>query len=108
MQIIISTKNISLDDALDVFIREKIGGLDHLMGNDKSVAKVEIGKPSLHHRSGEIFYAEINLRMGGNLLRASCPHEDLRNAIVDAKDELQAQIKKFKEKKKDLSRTPQE
>lgn len=106
MQIIISTKNITLDDALDIFVREKIGGLDHLIGNDKSEAKVEIGKPSLHHRNGEVFYAEVNLRMGGNLLRASCSHEDLRNAIVDAKEELQTQIKKFKEKKKDIARKP--
>lgn len=108
MQIIISTKNITLDDPLDVFVREKIGGLDHLIGNDKSEAKVEIGKPSLHHRNGEVFYAEVNLRIGGNLLRASCSHEDLRNAIVDVKEELQLQIKKFKEKKKDFSRKPKE
>lgn len=106
MQIIISTKNITLDDALDVFVREKIGGLGHLIGNDKWEAGVEIGKSTRHHRNGEVFYAEVNLRMGGKLLRATCSHEDLRNAIVDAKDELQVQIKKFKEKKKDLARQP--
>ncbi|KKS01161.1 MAG: hypothetical protein UU54_C0010G0003 [Candidatus Yanofskybacteria bacterium GW2011_GWA2_41_22] len=108
MQIIISTKNITLDEALDVFVREKIGGLDHLIGNDKFEAKVEIGKPSLHHRSGEVFYAEVNLRIGGNLLRATCSHEDLRNAIVDVKEELQLQIKKFKEKRTDAARQPLE
>jgi len=46
------------------------------------------------------------LNMGGKLLRATCQHEDLRNAIVDVKNELQRQIKKFKDKRKDLSRTP--
>jgi len=106
MRLIISAKNIALDDALNVFIREKIGNLDKVIGNDKSEAKVEIGKPSRHHRSGPVFYAEVNLRLGGNLLRASCSHEDLRNAIVDVKDELQAQIKKFKEKRKDSARQP--
>ena len=106
MRLIISAKNIALDDALNVFIREKIGNLDKVIGNDKSEAKVEIGKPSRHHRSGPVFYAEVNLRLGGNLLRASCSHEDLRNAIVDVKDELQAQIKKFKEKRKDSVRQP--
>ncbi|OGN04947.1 MAG: ribosomal subunit interface protein [Candidatus Yanofskybacteria bacterium RIFCSPHIGHO2_01_FULL_44_22] len=106
MRLIISAKNIALDDALNVFIREKIGNLDKVIGNDKSEAKVEIGKPSRHHRSGPVFYAEVNLRLGGNLLRASCSHEDLRNAIVDVKDELQAQIKKFKEKRKDAARQP--
>ena len=106
MKVDISTKNISLDEPLENFVREKIGGLDKLIGNDKSEAKVEIGKPSRHHRSGRVFRAEANIRMGGVLLRASCEHEDLRNAIVDVKDELQEQIRKFKEKRTDLSRQP--
>lgn len=106
MTITISTKNISLDEPLENFVREKIGGLDKLIGNDKSEARVEIGKPSRHHKSGRVFRAEANIRMGGVLLRASCEHEDLRNAIVDVKDELQEQIRKFKEKRTDLARQP--
>jgi len=106
MKIDIVTKNISLDEPLENFVREKIGGLDKLIGNDKSEARVEIGKPSQHHKSGRIFRAEANIRMGGVLLRASCEHEDLRNAIVDVKDELQEQIRKFKEKRTDLARQP--
>ncbi len=108
MKINISTKNITLDLALDEFVREKIGGLDHLIGNNDGQAKVEIGMPSKHHRSGMIFSAEVNLSLGGKLLRATCSHEDLRNAITDVKDELQAQIKKFKEKRADLARQAKE
>jgi len=108
MKININTKNITLDEPLRIFIEEKIGGLDHLIGNDKGQAKIEIGMPSKHHRSGDIFSAEVNLSLGGTLLRATCNHEDLRNAIVDVKDELQAQIKKFKEKRMDLSRQSKE
>ena len=104
MRIDISAKNMKLDEPLKVFVEDRIGGLDKIIGNDKSTARVEIGLPSLHHRSGKIYYAEVNLRMGGNLLRASCQHEDLRNAIVDAKNELQQQIKKFKGRKTDLYR----
>ena len=106
MQISISYKNISSDIPLEKFVEEKIGGLDNVIGNDKSTARVEIGLPSKHHRSGKIFYAEVNLKMNGVLLRATCQHEDLRNAIVDVKNELQVQIKKFKDKRKDLSRQP--
>ncbi|MBI2062550.1 MAG: ribosome-associated translation inhibitor RaiA [Candidatus Yanofskybacteria bacterium] len=106
MKIDISTKNITLDEPLRFFIEEKIGGLDKLIGNSTGQAKVEIGMPSKHHRSGEVFSAEVNLSLGGKLLRATCIHEDLRNAIVDVKDELQAQIKKFKEKRTDLARQP--
>lgn len=108
MKIDISTKNITLDEPLRTFIEDKIGGLDHLIGSNNGQAKVEIGMPSKHHRSGEVFSAEVNLSLGGKLLRATCTHEDLRNAIVDVKDELQAQIKKFKEKRTDLSRQPKE
>lgn len=106
MRIDIFAKNIALDESLHVFVEDKIGGLDHLIGNDKGRARVEIGKPSKHHYSGRVFYAEVNLSLGGKLLRATCFHEDLRNAITDVKDELQIQIKKFKEKRKDLSRQP--
>lgn len=108
MTITISTKNITLDEPLRIFIEEKIGGLDHLIGNSDGQARVEIGKPSEHHRSGNIFSAEVNLSIGGKLLRATCSHEDLRNAITDVKDELQSQIKKFKEKRTDLSRQAKE
>lgn len=132
MRITISTKNISLDDALRIFVEDKVGGLEkfltpHLLGGGDLVARynyfrskgaglkdpnnlvevrVEIGKPSKHHRSGRIYYAEVNLKMGGKLLRATCQHEDLRNAIIDVKNELQQQIKKLKGKSTDLSRKP--
>jgi ribosome-associated translation inhibitor RaiA len=62
----------------------------------------------IFYRSGRIYYAEVNLKLGGNLLRATCQHEDMRNAIVDAKNELQSEIKKFKDKRRDLSRQAKE
>jgi len=108
MKIELHGKNMSLDEPLKVFVNDRIGGLDKVIGNDKSTARVEIGLPSKHHRSGKVFYAEVNLSVGGNLFRASCEHEDLRNAIVDVKNELQVQITKFKGKRTDLSRKVQE
>src|SRR3989344_8961159 len=106
MRIDITYKNITSDEPLKVFVEEKVGGLERLIGQGPVEARVEIGLPSTHHRSGRIYYAEINLKVGGKLLLATCQHEDLRNAIVDVKNELQGQIKKFKDKKKDLSRQP--
>jgi len=99
MEINISYKNIKPDEPLRVFAEDKIGGLEKFIGTGPVEARVEIGLPSKHHRSGPIYYAEVNLKIGGKLLRATCQHEDLRNAIVDIKNELQRQIKKFKEKR---------
>lgn len=107
MNIIIHSKNTTLDSALDLFINEKIGSLKKWIVSKGPVeARVEIGLPSKHHRSGPIFYAEVNLKIGGKLLRATSENLDMRTAIVEVKDDLQNQIKKFKEKSTDLSRKP--
>lgn len=108
MKLTISTKNISLDDALRTFVEDKISGLEKFTSDPDNLieVRVEIGKPSKHHRSGRVYYSEVNLRIGGKLLRATCQHEDLRNAIVDVKNELQQQIKKLKGRSTDLSRKP--
>jgi|SRR3989344_1320087 len=108
MKIELYGKNISLDEPLKIFIEDKIGGLEKFLGKGPIGARVEIGLPSKHHRSGRIYYAEVNLKVGGKLLRATCQHEDLRNAIVDVKDELQRQLKKFTDKKRDVARKPKE
>jgi ribosomal subunit interface protein len=101
MKIIISTKNISLDKPLETFVEDKIGGLEKFIKDPNNLVevRVEIGKPSKHHRSGPIYYAEVNMKIGSKLLRATCEHEDLRNAVTDVKDELQRQIKKLKGKR---------
>jgi len=106
MKITISTKNISLDDALRTFVEDKIGGLEKFFKDPNNLVeiRVEIGKPSRHHRSGMVYYAEANISIGGKLLRADAKHLDLRTAIVQVKDELQIQLKKFKDKNGDLSR----
>lgn len=104
MKLDITAKNIALTPPLRVFIEDKMGDLDHLLSDYVATAKVEVGKPSKHHRSGPVFYAEANVKVNGKLLRAQAKHEDVRSAIVDVKEELRIQIGKLKEKKRDLAR----
>ena len=99
MTINIFANHIELNQALRDFIEEKIGVLEKYLGGGISEIRVEISRPSKHHRSGDIFYAEANLKLGGTLLRATAEHADLHSAITEVKDELQTQIKKFKDKK---------
>ncbi|HXV27029.1 MAG TPA: ribosome-associated translation inhibitor RaiA [Candidatus Paceibacterota bacterium] len=114
MHIDIYAKNIELDEPLRVFVNEKIGDLEHLMAgmgqSDEIRARVEIGKPGEHHHKGRIWYAEANIHVGqsNDLFRASCTHEDLRYAITDVKDELQRQLKKYREKMTEKDRRPRE
>jgi ribosomal subunit interface protein len=99
MQIDIHAQNLELNPPLRAFIEEKMGDLEHLVGRSGPVhAKVEVGVPSNHHASGPIYYAEVNLTISGSrLLRAQATNYDLHSAIVDVKDDLKVQIKKFKE-----------
>src|SRR3989344_3593789 len=106
MKINITTKNITLDAPLKTFIEQKIGALEKFIQKGPISAMVEIGKPSRHHKTGPVFYAEVNLKVAGALLRGEGIHKDLRTAINEARDELHIQIQKLKEKKKDLLRKP--
>lgn len=105
MKIDLFYKNITSEKALEVFVNEKIGSLEKFVGNAAEV-RVELGMPSKHHRSGPIFYAEVNLKFKGKLFRGTNHHADLRIAIVNVKNELQKQINKFKEKVTDTARKP--
>lgn len=107
MQIDIHTKNVDLNAPLRTFIEEKLGDLEHVLGNlDPIHMRVEVGIPSNHHQSGQIYYAEANLTIGGDLLRADSKNYDLHTAIVDVKDELRVQIKRYKERLRDKQRKP--
>lgn len=102
MKVIIKPTNIDLNDALEKYVNDKLDSLNKLLQDfdpDIIQARVEIGKPSKHHKSGPVFYAEINLSLPGKLLRADATHLDLRYAINQAKDELERQIEKYKNKK---------
>lgn len=123
MKIIIKTKNLKLNRALEDFIQEKINDLEKFSkilydkekyffspaqiskklgvgkgGKPKVEAWVEIGKTTLHHRKGPIFWAECQMRFPGRSLRSTARSKDLRLAITEVKDELQRQLKQYRNK----------
>ncbi len=98
MKISIKTKNITLNEPLKVFIHEKIGSLEKFLGNDTDslLVEVELDKTK-HQNKGDIFRAEVQIDVPNKLLRAESTMDDLRKAIVEVKDQLQVQIKKYRE-----------
>jgi len=113
MKINILTKNIKLTPALKDFIEEKINPLEkfakilytekyvnHFFGKGKPrvEAWIEIGKETLHHKKGPFFWAECQLRFPKRSIRVVAKREDLKLAITEVKDELQRELKEYKEK----------
>ena len=84
MKIMIRGMNIDLTPSVKEYVEEKIGSITHMLDKKHEAlaeARVEVGKPSAHHHSGKIYYAEVNLKIGGELYRATSNHDDLHAAV---------------------------
>lgn len=100
MDVIIKTKDIVLTPAVEKYIQKKMTGLQKFFKNFDSLARaqVEIGRTSRRHQAGDIYRAEINLSVGGKLFRAESEQGDIYAALDETRDDLEQQIKKFKNK----------
>jgi len=98
MQIDIKGTNMELTQAIKDYVNEKIGSLEKFFDQILE-ARVDVGTTSKHHQKGKIFRAEANLEVPQkHILRAEAEREDLYMAINEVKNDLQIQLKKYKEK----------
>ncbi|MEK7124413.1 MAG: ribosome-associated translation inhibitor RaiA [Patescibacteria group bacterium] len=116
MNIIIKTKNIELTPSLEAFINKKIGGLKKFIKAFDSHALpvpgerdlfetfVEVEKESTHHKKGQFFAAEARIYLPGRSLFAKAKSDDLMKAIIEARNELEREIRKYKTKLVELPR----
>ncbi len=96
---------IELTPALRLYVEGKMQALQKFI-DERVIAQadVEIGQTTHHHHSGDIFRCEINLTLGGDLLRVDRQEADLYAAIDVAKDELLDQVRSRKERKTNKNR----
>lgn len=100
MKINIKANNFELTAALTEYIDKKMMMLDKYLGDIKAiVCDVEVEVMSRHHAKGDIFRAEINLELPGELLRVEKNEEDLYKAVEKVKDHMAQMIVKYKEKR---------
>lgn len=105
MKISVKGTDLDLTPAISEFIEQKIGSLSKFIGtfDERGVAeaRVEIQRTTQHHRHGNVFRAEVNLRLPGKVIRAEHSDENVRAAIDAVKDKLKIEIDKYKGKLKD-------
>jgi len=105
MKIDLKTKNFEITLSIKTYLQKKLDTLDKFLPKDESIfADVELAKTTKHHHKGDIFKAEVNLKMPGRLIRAVAEEWDLRAAIDVVKDKLQGEITMNKEKNISLYR----
>lgn len=103
----LQSKGFSLTLAMKALILKRVTHLEKFLKQfdaDLVQAEIEVGKPSKHHQSGKVFYAEINLSLPGKTLRAESFGLDWELALKETFQELERQVKKHKGKMIDRNR----
>ena len=105
MKIRIKITNFSLLPDIETYLKDKLNALDKFLPRDESIfADVELAKATNHHQKGNVFKAEVNISVPGRLIRSQAEEWNLRVAIDKVKNELQLELKKYKEKNSTLSK----
>jgi ribosomal subunit interface protein len=101
MNLNLKTTNISLSQENRDYFEKKLMMLDKLVdfSRDNVFVYAELAKTSNHHRSGDIFRAEVNMQLGGRKIYAAAEKENLYAAIDEVKDQLEQEIKTSKDKR---------
>jgi len=97
MKIVIKTTNVKLTPVFEEYIREKINSLEKFAEEKgQCEAWVEVGRITRGQQKGKVFRAECQMRFPKDSLRAEAESEDLKLAITEVKDELQRELKQYK------------
>ena len=98
--------SITLTPAIEEAVTKAVEHFDkYVEPNDTSaLAEVEVGRTTYHHKSGEIFRAEINFHSRLGSFRVEAEREDLYAAIYAVKDELVEALRSKKAKRKNIVR----
>jgi len=100
MEVKIKATRLELTDAIRKYIENKMKMVEKYLGTKVKVINCdfEIEKAVGGQNKGEIFRAEVNLEVPGEMLRIEKTEADLYKAIDKVKDHLELAVKKYKEK----------
>lgn len=97
----IKTTNMDLTDSLREYVEKRVSTFEKFSKGDSS-AYVEVGKTTNHHKSGDVYKAEINLTLDGKTYRSTIETTDLYAAIDEAKDDLFVSVTSQKDRDQTL------
>jgi ribosomal subunit interface protein len=100
MKVDIKATKIDLTPEIKDYVQEKMDMLEKFLGSVKPIScHVEVGLTVGGQQSGEIYRAEINMKLPLDFLRIEKTEKELYKAIDKAKDHMARSIVKYKETK---------
>ncbi len=104
MKLNIKATKVELTPKIKDFIQEKADMLDKYLGSiTPTNCDFEIAQDKAQ-QNGDIYRAELNIAVPGELLRVEKTESDIFKAIDKVKDHMARSITKYKEKKMDKKR----
>lgn len=96
---------MELTDAIRQYLESKLNSLSKFMHADENsvICDAEL-EAMTSHSSDEIFRAEVNCEVSGEMIRAEASNADLYAAIDAIHDELSRQLREGNDKKQKLHR----
>lgn len=103
---ILKGTGLGLTPAIESAADRIVEALDKLVDptDTSAIAEIEVARTTNHHRSGDIFRAEINFHYRHGSLRAEAERADLYVAMTAVKDEIVEILRSKKSKKIDFIR----
>lgn len=103
---ILKGTGLGLTPAIESAADRIVEALDKLVDptDTGAIAEIEVARTTNHHRSGDIFRAEINFHHRHGSLRAEAERADLYVAMTAVKDEIVEILRSKKSKKIDFIR----
>ncbi len=102
----VKTSGIDMTEKLLDTLEKKLAQVERLLpaGAKSAIFEIELGKATKHHKTGKIYRAEANISYGPVIHRAEGVEETIEAAIDVMKNELKAELRKGRTKKKDEAR----
>src|SRR3989338_10153443 len=103
MTINLKASNVSLTPEIRSYLDRRLESLQKFLpeGKDAFVADIELSRVTKHH-TGDVFLAEINIRVGSRVFHAIDERPDLFEAIDQMRDEIVRELGSFKDKRLSL------
>jgi ribosomal subunit interface protein len=106
MRLTIKATNITHTNAIDAHIMKRMRELEKVLEpKEKSeLARIEVGLLTKHHKSGDVFFAEITFHVKKKDFRARVEDADLYRAVDAMKDEVVREVTSYHDRMRALAK----
>ncbi len=95
---------MELTDAIREYVNKKVSSTEKFVMKDGAHVNVEVAKTTNHHKQGEVYKAEIEIRSDGNVFFAEAETDDLYKAIDNAREDIVRELTSTKDRNNSLFR----